>query len=138
MFRRATVFLYAVRIALRVRGYKKTQEWLQEKLKRHAKAATQNKANSESAEMICRMVSAAERYTPGRSTCLEESLVLWFLLRERDIRATLRIGVRKDDEQFEAHAWVEREGIALNQHEEQHRHYAPFADDLIQPPREQP
>ncbi len=122
---------------LRLRGYKKTQGWLQEKLKRQKQTLPPVVIKTEDVEMTCRMVRAAERYSPGRATCLEESLLLWYLLQSQDISATLRIGVRKDGAQFEAHAWVEREGIALNQQEEQHRHYAPFADELIKPPGEQ-
>jgi len=47
--------------------------------------------------------------------CLPKSLVLWGLLRHQGIEnSELRIGVRRDAENFEAHAWVECEGIALN------------------------
>ena len=138
MFRRATVLLLATRVMLRLRGYKKTQGWLQEKLKRQNQTLPPTVIQSERVELTCRMVRAAEHYSPGRPTCLEASLLLWYLLQSQDISATLRIGVRKDGAKFEAHAWVEREGVALNQQAEQHRHYAPFADELIKPPGEQP
>jgi hypothetical protein len=61
-----------------------------------------------------------------RPTCLVESLALWYLLQEQRVPADLRIGVRKMSGEFEAHAWVEYAGAALNQTEEQHRHYAAF------------
>jgi Transglutaminase-like superfamily len=138
MFRRATLVLLAIRVTLRLRGYKKTQGWLQEKLNRQNQTAPPVGIQSECVEMTCRMVRAAEHYAPGRATCLEESLLLWYLLRSQDISATVRIGVRKEGTKFEAHAWVEREGVALNQRDEQHRHYAPFADELIKPTGEQP
>jgi Transglutaminase-like superfamily len=38
----------------------------------------------------------------------------------------VRIGTRKSEEKFEAHAWVERDGVALNEPEEPHQHYAAF------------
>jgi len=82
----------------------------------------------------CRMVRAAIRYSLAQYTCLEESLTLWYLLRTREIPACLRIGVRKENEKFEAHAWVELHGEALNQPEELHRHYAAFDQDLPEPP----
>jgi hypothetical protein len=84
------------------------------------------------------MVGAAVRYSFAQYTCLEESLALWYLLRKQGIPACLRIGVRKEKEQFEAHAWVELRGEALNQLEELHRHYLAFEEDFPEPPAEQP
>jgi hypothetical protein len=69
---------------------------------------------------------------------LEESLTLWYLLRKQGIPACLRIGVRTENGKFEAHAWVENGGEALNQPEAMHRHYAAFEQDFPEPPAEQP
>jgi hypothetical protein len=38
----------------------------------------------------------------------------------------VRIGARKDGGKLEAHAWVERDGVALNEPGDAHRHYATF------------
>jgi ribosome-associated translation inhibitor RaiA len=38
----------------------------------------------------------------------------------------LRVGIRKEYGKFQAHAWVERDGAALNEPEEHHHHYAAF------------
>ncbi len=46
--------------------------------------------------------------------CLPKSLVLWGLLHRQGINSELRIGVRRNTKNFEAHAWVEYEGFALN------------------------
>jgi len=62
----------------------------------------------------------------GVSTCLEKSLAPWWLLARQGIPSSLRIGTRKADGQFEAHAWIEYEGAALNELDEPHRHYAAF------------
>lgn len=48
------------------------------------------------------------------ASCLEESLFLWGLLRRKGIPADFRIGVRTLTGPFESHAWVELDGIALN------------------------
>ncbi len=72
------------------------------------------------------MVRAAVRHGIGQSTCLEESLALWWLLGRQGMASELRIGIRKNDEKFEAHAWIERDGKALNEPEAQHQHYAAF------------
>jgi Transglutaminase-like superfamily len=49
---------------------------------------------------------------PGDSRCLMRSLVLTAMMARRGIQTTLVIGA-KTDEGFEAHAWVEREGIPI-------------------------
>lgn len=126
IFWRAVFLLLVIRAKLRLGGYKKTQQWLQKKLDGRDEPPSQTFRNSSSLEMTCRMVRAAEYYSPGQATCLEESLLLWYLLHRRNISAVLRIGVRKQADKFEAHAWVEENGIALNQRDEQHRHYAAF------------
>jgi hypothetical protein len=82
------------------------------------------------------MVRAAEHYGLTRCTCLEESLALWYLLGRQNISSRIRIGVRRQAGKFEAHAWVEYEGEALNQPEELHRHYAPFESEFDTLPAE--
>lgn len=84
------------------------------------------------------MVHSAAHYGPIRPTCLEESLALWYLLGEQGINPQLRIGVRKTDGKFEAHAWVEYQGQTLNQSNEVHKHYAAFDSDLVEPPAGSP
>ena len=46
-------------------------------------------------------------------TCLERSLALWWVLRWRGLNAELRLGARKNAARFEAHAWVEIDGVCL-------------------------
>ena len=138
MFRRAAWLLPLLGATLRIRGYKKTQGWLQNKLDRQTVVPLQPAALSTQVEMTCRMVRAAGHYSPLPSSCLDQSLLLWYLLESEGIAAALRIGVRKDAKKFEAHAWVEHNGVALNQAEEMHRHYAPFDNEFSNPPPERP
>jgi len=56
-------------------------------------------------------VDRAARYVPG-GTCLPKSLALAWMLRGSGVAATIRIGV-KTAGQFEAHAWVECNGVAV-------------------------
>ena len=72
------------------------------------------------------MVNAADRHGLVHPSCLAKSLTLWWLLGRQGITSRLRIGIRKQNDQLEAHAWVEREGVALNEPEERHHHYAAF------------
>lgn len=73
-----------------------------------------------------RMVSVASRYSPAWSNCLRQSLVLWYLLRRQGIASELRIGVRREAEEFQAHAWVESSGLILNEGEDVYQRYATF------------
>lgn len=78
------------------------------------------------AQQIATLVmSTAHRLLP-KTNCLEQSLVILFLLRKRGAPANLRFGGRKDKDRFEAHAWVELEDVVLNEDSAIHRHFIPF------------
>jgi hypothetical protein len=136
LFWRAVVLLPRIAISLRVRGFKKTKDALQEKLSRTSALPMENGKAVETIQVFFRMVKAAAHYGIVRPTCLVESLALWFLLQEQSVPASLRIGVRKSPDKFEAHAWVEYAGAALNQPEEQHQHYAAFDSSFSDLPGE--
>jgi hypothetical protein len=138
MFRRAAMLLPLVRWSLRLRGYGATFASLQKRIPSQAASVESSLDTRDKVQATCRMVRAAMRYSLAEFTCLEESLTLWYLLRKQGITVCLRIGVRKENEKFEAHAWVEDAGEALNQPDEMHRHYAAFEQDLPEPPAEQP
>ena len=125
LFLRATVLLPLVAVSLRWRGFRATQATLQRSLlndNQEREAALVTK----SAAMIAHMVNAADRHGLVHPSCLAKSLTLWWLLARQGISSHLRIGIRKKEEKFEAHAWVERDGIALNEPDEHHHHYAAF------------
>lgn len=119
--------LTATWIGLRVIGYRRWQRALDS-----LATGTATRANSAdpivlgSARAIARFQESAARHLFLRTNCLEQSMVLCWLLRRRGIAAELRIGARKEDERFEAHAWVELGGAVLSGVLEQHRHFAPF------------
>ena len=58
-------------------------------------------------------VSAAARRVP-KATCLTQALATQILLGRRGHRTTLQLGIMKSQAgQFDAHAWVERNGRVL-------------------------
>lgn len=130
MFRRAVTLLPVVKASLRLYGFKKTKESLEERQRRESPQAVGAEIDREQIGKTSRMVRSAAHYGIVQSSCLEESLTLWHLLRMQGYAAKLRIGVRKAAGKFEAHAWVEHEGLALNQTEEMHRHYAAFESEF--------
>jgi hypothetical protein len=62
---------------------------------------------------LARAVERASRHLPYRPTCLERALVLDRLLGSAALERTLVIGVRRNGDALEAHAWIERDGHAL-------------------------
>jgi Transglutaminase-like superfamily len=137
LFRRAAVLLPMIRASLRVRGYNKTFSSLQARVNPAAPAQSAD-SDAEQLRKTSRMVRAAVHHSLLHFTCLEESLGLWYLLRKQGIAPQLRIGVRKENGKFEAHAWVEHGGEALNQPEATHLHYAAFEKEFSEPPAERP
>jgi hypothetical protein len=76
--------------------------------------------------LTAHMVNVADRHGLVHPSCLAKSLALWWLLGRQGIPSQLRVGIRKESEKFAAHAWVERDGKALNEPEQHHHHYAAF------------
>lgn len=126
LFGRAVILLVSIDLSLRRCGFNATNEALRKKLLARAPRETIPANSADALQKTCRVVSAAARNGILRPSCLVESLVLWYFLQEQGIPAQLRIGVRKSAQKFEAHAWVDHQGVALNQEEEAHRHYAAF------------
>lgn len=133
---RAVALLPLISCSLRLRGFQKTKEKLQRKILLSLARNTAKENTSEAVQKTCRVVRAGAHYGIVRPTCLVESMALWYLLQRQGIPVILRMGVHKLPDRFEAHAWVEYEGEALNQTEELHRHYAVFDSEFSDLPGE--
>jgi len=136
LFLRAVVLLPLVVLSLRWRGFRETQAALQRFLPK-ANPEPDAALASKITELTAHMVNAADRHGLVHPSCLAKSLTLWWLLGRQGIPSQLRIGTRKDKEKFEAHAWVERDGTALNEPDEPHHHYAAFDASLSELPPEE-
>jgi len=59
------------------------------------------------------------RYTrlhgPFKGNCLSRSVLMQLLLQNQGISSQMIIGVRFDNAEFKAHAWLERDGNPLNE-----------------------
>ena len=62
---------------------------------------------------VAQVVAMASRHTPTPNSCLHRSLALWWLLRRRGFDGHLHFGARKQQNGFEAHAWVEHNGVVV-------------------------
>jgi len=125
LFLRAIVLLPIVAVSLRWRGFRATQAMLERFVSNGSPSQDSAELDSRAA-LTAHMVSVADRTGLVNPSCLAKSLTLWWLLMRQGIAAELRIGIRKENEKMAAHAWVERKGVALNEPEEHHRHYAVF------------
>jgi hypothetical protein len=111
---------------LRFLGFRRWKEFVERRVKRANAGAVQPRTSAVAAQRIVQLEEAAARNLPFKTNCLEQSLVLWPLLRRRGFSAELKFGARKDAGKFEAHAWVELDGEALNNDSEENRGFVPF------------
>ncbi|MBC7597952.1 MAG: lasso peptide biosynthesis B2 protein [Polaromonas sp.] len=73
-------------------------------------------------------VNIAARHTPFPAACLTRSLLLGWLLQRQGVKSELRIGVRLTQGSLDAHAWVECEGIPVNDRHDVSAQFASFGD----------
>jgi hypothetical protein len=88
-------------------------------------------ADLDKALSMARMLGIAARCGWYQATCLPRSLVLWWWLRRLGIESDLRIGVRQESGSFTAHAWIECQGLVLNETTDVHQHFAAFDGDIF-------
>jgi len=85
--------------------------------------------NSARASVIARTVKIAAEHGCYRAKCLQQTLVIWCLLRRNQIEGEIRFGARKAGGELQAHAWVEVEGVALNEDSDVCLHFSPLERD---------
>jgi hypothetical protein len=122
LFLEAIALLPMVRLGLKALGFRRLQALLHNLV---ASALARDPGeNGYLSRRAARLVAVAASYAGG--TCLAQSLVLAHLLARRGIHTDLRIGVRKEEEGFEAHAWVEAGGVVLNDGQHVTERFAAF------------
>jgi hypothetical protein len=77
-------------------------------------------------ERIVWLVGVASRFIPG-ARCLARAMAAQLLLARAGHLADMRIGVRKDGNSLDAHAWLEYEGIPLFESDAHINGFAPLA-----------
>ena len=126
--------LPAVAALIRIRGLKHCQASLA-RLTRVASrpGAEAFGADEQRARAVARMVRAAAAHGPFRANCLQQSVALWWLLQRRGLGSEIRIGTRKEGGRFDAHAWVEFQGLTLNESRDVHARYTAFEQPVNSP-----
>ncbi|BAS57119.1 hypothetical protein NIES2135_35290 [Leptolyngbya boryana NIES-2135] len=121
LFLQAFLLLPLTAWSLEIGGLRQTQRWL------NWLTAHCSKTANDPAQLhhIARIVNLAAQSSPW-GNCLKRSLVLWVLLRYRGVETTLQIGVRRQQQLFLAHAWIEFENLVLNDHPDVAHQFSPF------------
>lgn len=116
---RAFVALAVVDFGLRVLGYRR----LADRMSRSARGRQGGPEDVARAQRYVRWLDVAARHHFVRAQCLHLSLALHEWLRREGLPSELVIGVRKDGDALQAHAWVEFGGYVVN---DRARAVAPF------------
>lgn len=105
--------LPSVALSLRMVGYVKTRGRIERiSTRRDTHQATSREL--ENARTLARLASIAGRRGPISAKCLPQSLLIYCLLRREGLNPELKIGVRKQGNVMDAHAWVELDGQSLD------------------------
>jgi len=128
------LLLPVVAICLRVFGFRRTYIWLGHMTSFFPVAPVSPESAPEKARQIAqRVIFVNQNFSFYQTVCLSESLTLWLLLRRHGIPADFRLGIRTITGRFESHAWVEYDGIVLNDLENANRIYGSFDLNVIPP-----
>ncbi|MEQ2008270.1 MAG: lasso peptide biosynthesis B2 protein [Limisphaerales bacterium] len=106
----ALLLLPFVDIGLRLFSWQRCQRWTE----RWARKKEAGDKTFPAPRRIAWLVERAARHCPWPATCLRRSLLLWAFLLRSGVASELRLGFRNPDGRFEAHAWVELNGVPLN------------------------
>lgn len=128
----APVALPWAALGLRLYGLRRVQAFLGRRPGRNT--VTDAGARLTVARRMTWIVQAAAAYGPWPANCLQRSVVLWWYLRRRGLSGDLRIGVRRnrDSGGLDFHAWIEYQGVVLNDEADIRQRYATF-DRAIAP-----
>jgi len=122
---RCGLMIFALKVLLKTRGFVATLEWVRRRTEGVPQATAASVNLVQSAEHAVAMAGA---FYPGRARCLEQSLVLYYVLRRRGVSVKYCQGVRPYP--FQAHAWIEYHGVVINDVAEHAQLYARLPDQL--------
>lgn len=79
------------------------------------------------ARQIANIVRIAAAQIPVVATCLPQSLVLCRLVQLQGIGCNLRLGAHVENGNLKAHAWVEVDGVPVNDTEDVRERFSPLS-----------
>ena len=126
------LLLPVVAILLKVKGFKQTQHIMSQFSKNAADSNLPKEFQLNKAQNITRMVSIAASFGAFRVKCLSKSLLSQWLLQRKGIISDLKIGTGKDvSASFNAHAWLEIQGVVINESQDVRRRFSVFNSERL-------
>jgi hypothetical protein len=125
MFLSAVMLLPLFWFGLRVFGFARFRAWTERSPLGVKKPPSFNELPA-----IGALVNSAAHHALGPANCLTRSLYLCWLLRRRGIASELRIGVQLVQGKLDAHAWVEYQGVPINDAQDVAQRFAAFNEPL--------
>jgi hypothetical protein len=122
---RCGTMIFATKTALRIHGFAGVIAWIRDRV---ASVPITRSVDARAVTTTESAVATAAAFYPGRARCLEQSLVLYYLLRRQGIPVRYCHGVQPHP--FLAHAWVEYDGVPINDIAEHVRQFARLPDLL--------
>jgi Transglutaminase-like superfamily len=114
-------------VCLRRFGFRRVVRWL----RRFAVTKKLVPNPAADVERHRRLLFLFHQQVPVAGQCLAGALALWCLLQRRGIETELRFGVRKQEGQLLAHAWIEYGSLPLTLDPELPKYYAALADSIV-------
>lgn len=130
LFGQALLLLPLNVTGLRLFGFKRWQRCLSITPKPKNQPAFAPRENFLLVQQYARIINLAAAHGVCTVSCLPRSLTLWWLLQRRQLTSELRVGVRKNAQNVEAHAWVEYAGVVINDRADIAIDFVPFAASL--------
>lgn len=121
--------LTLVHAGLAISNYARTRRII-ERLSRHASPHPASASDLAGAQHLARLAAIAGQHGAVEATCLRQSLLVYGWLRRRGLHAVIQLGLREHEGPFQAHAWVEVDGICLLPVDTGHR---PFVSRVPNP-----
>lgn len=119
----AVAFPLLLPLSFRFTGVPKTQAWLRNWADAHGKDPVDAVPDAVISSAL-RAQRVVKRATGIGGSCLVRSLALWAILRRRGVHTGLRVGMRRSGEKIDGHAWLEIEGVPVNENETVIRAYS--------------
>jgi hypothetical protein len=101
--------IFALKVMVKAFGLWRTLSWIGRGPEEGANSSTGLVTTIQATEHA---VATAAAFFPARALCLEQSLALYYVLRRQGVSVSYCQGVQVQP--FQAHAWVEYEGVPVN------------------------
>ncbi len=121
----AWILFLLVDLGLRSMPFQSVQNWLGWGQKFASRENSVDEAGQVS--RLNQLVKIAGRNHIYPMTCLRQALVLKWLLDRNKIKTNLRIGVKREQDQFNAHAWIEYRHQPVGEPGTVSREFSPMA-----------